>query len=372
MPDPDKFLIRDVFNKQTIGTLANNICKNFPEFDKIAFEKFIYQKIADLSFKARCDLICQACEKFLPKNFEKSAKILIDSLPPILENKDSKLGWENFIIIPQAQFIEKNGLENFELSMQALYEMTKRFSSEFAIRKFIINFPEKTLKIFEKWAQDKNYHVRRLVSEGLRPRLPWASPLSDFKKDPQPIIKFLDILKDDAELYVRKSVANNLNDISKDNPEMVIDVIKKWQKNSNPNRDWVIKHALRTLLKKSYQPALDLMKLNSPNIKIIELNFEKDHIKLNENLSFLLKIDSLEKQKLMVDCKIYYVKSNKKLLPKVFKLFYKNVGKERILINKKIAFREMTTRKHYSGGHFIEIIINGCNFTKKSFYFTKK
>ena len=361
--------LRNVLNLKVVNGLSQNIKKTYPQFQDKKFLEFINPKLDELTLKERVKLIREGLEKYLPKDFNQAANILINSLGNELALKDGETDWSSFIIWPQTDYIAKNGLDNFDSSMKALYEMTKRFTAEWDIRPFIEQNPTKTLELLKIWAVDSNLHVRRLASEGSRPRLPWGMALKDFKKNPAPVIEILEILKDDPELYVRRSVANNINDISKDNPQIVINLLKKWQENSNKNRDWIIKHALRTLFKKGHKEALALVGNYFPKIKLERLNLEKNNIKIGENLNFLVSIESLIKQKLMIDCKIYYLKANGKHNEKVFKLAGKKADKkEKLEVKGKISFKNMTTRKHYPGQHFIEILVNGERFNKEEFF----
>jgi len=360
--------LRNAINSKVVAILSQNIKKTYPQFQDKNFLEFINPRLDQLILKERVKLIREALEKHLPQDFNKAVNILINSLGKELNLKTGDTDWSSFIIWPQTDYIAKNGLNNFDLSMQALYEMTKRFTSEWAIRSFIEKDSRKTLELLKIWAKDSNIHIRRLASEGIRPRLPWGMALKDFKKNPAPIIEILEILKDDPEIYVRRSVANNINDISKDNPEIVIDLLKKWQKNSNKNRDWIIKHSLRTLFKKGHKEALALVGNHSPKIKLEQLNLTKNIIKIGESLTFLVSIESLIKQKLMIDCKIYYLKASGKHAGKVFKLANKEADKkEKLEVKGRISFKNMTTRKHYPGLHFIEIIVNGESFIREEF-----
>ena len=360
--------LRNLLNSKVVSGFSQRIKKTYPKFEDKKFVDFITLKLDELPLKERVKLIREALEKYLPQDFNLATNILINSL--VLKTKE--IDWSSFIIWPQTDYIAKNGLNNFDLSMKALNEMTKHFTAEWAIRPFIEKDSNKTLKLLKIWAKDPNVHIRRLASEGIRPRLPWGMALKDFKKNPAPIIEILEILKDDPELYVRRSVANNINDISKDNPEIAIDLLKKWQKNSNKNRDWIIKHALRTLFKKGHKDALALVGNHHPKIKLEYLNLSKKIIKIGEKLIFSISIESLIKQKLMIDCKIHYLKSNKKHSGKVFKLANREPDKkEKLEIKRKISFKDMTTRKHYPGQHFIEIIVNGESFGKEEFLLLK-
>jgi len=369
MDEKEKFQLRDVFTKESVAKLAKKIRKNCPEFDDEGFVKKINSKLDDLSFGDRNKLIQEALIEYLPDDFEEVVRILITSLGARNEY-NSLEGYEGFIVMPQTYVIERLGMNNFDLSMKALYEMTMRFTSEGAIRRFIEKYPEKSLKLFMKWTKDKNAHVRRLVSEGTRPRLPLESPIRNFIKNPSPIIPLLDELKDDPELFVRRSVANNLNDISKDNPKIVIDTLKRWKKDATKEREWVINHSLRTLFKRGNINALKLMGFENPEIKVNKFTIKTKTVKLGGVLEFEFDILSKKNQKLMIDYVIYFMKANGKHAPKTFKISRKKVKRdEEIKVTKKHSLKKMTTRKLYSGEHFVELQINGKSFGKLDFDF---
>lgn len=364
----EKFQLRSVYNRRVIALLAMRIKAVYPAFDDNGFCNGIYHQLDDLSYGERAALIREQLEKFLPDDFPKAATILIDSLGPELTIEPGKTDWDGFIIIPLSEYIANNGLEHYDLSMKALYEMTKRFTAENAIRAFIRYYPEKTLKHFETWTQDNNVHVRRLVSEGSRPRLPLAAPLNAFKKDPRPVIALLERLKDDPELYVRRSVANNLNDIAKDNPDIVVMTLKKWKNKASEARLWLIKHALRTLFKRGYKDAFELMGFFKPEIAAINISLDRKTINIGETAVVHLEFRSLKPQQLMIDYAVHYMKSNGKQAKKVFKMTLRDAGKEEpVKLSRKHSFKQMTTRTHYPGAHSIEPIINGYSFPKRDF-----
>jgi 3-methyladenine DNA glycosylase AlkC len=360
--------LRDVYNMRVVGNLAKRIKTVYPAFDDLGFLKTIDAKLEELSFGERSALIRQALKTYLPKDFKRSARILINSLEPELSCDPGETIWDGFIIVPESEFIAENGMDHFELSMKALYEMTKRFSSEGAIRPFIEKYPEETFRLLKKWTADRNVHVRRLVSEGSRPRLPLSAPLRDLKKDPRPVLGLLEILKDDPELYVRRSVANNLNDISKDNPDLVVKTLAEWKKNATKERQWICSHALRTLFKRGHKGALALMGYQKPEVADVSLTLDNNMVPAGGSLEFCVKFHSAKRQKLMVDYRIHYMKSNGKNLGKVFKFSSKTVSAgETIVMRGRQSFKSISTRKHYAGKHFIEVIINGVNFGKKEF-----
>lgn len=353
---------------RAVALLATRIKKVHKEFDAPGFTESIGARLEELSFGDRSKLIRKNLKKQLPTDFVQAASILIDSLEPESTLENGKTDADSFIVVPEADFIAENGMDHYELSMKALYEMTKRTSAEWAIRAFIRKYPERTLSALKKWTQDKNANVRRLVSEGIRPRLPLCSSLKRFQKNPKPVIELLELLKDDPELFVRRSVANNLNDISKDNPDIVVETLKKWKKNATNERQWIIRHSLRTLFKQGNKAALELMGYFKPELADVTLLLERANIKIGDNLRLTATMTSLKDQSLMIDYAIHYMKSNGEHSPKVFKLSVKKVKNgEYLEVASKVSFKQMTTRKHYKGTHFAQLIINGYKIHKKEF-----
>ena len=368
------FQIRDVYNEKAVTGLAQRIKEAWREFEHQEFIRFINPNLSALTYSERSALITDGLEKYLPTDFNAAVVILLAAqLPPyqsdILENTN-----ERFITVPTTTFISRNGLEHFDLSMHALYEMTKRLSSEWAIRVFLEKYPERSLTVLKKWAKDKNPHVRRLVSEGTRPFLPWGKRLNHFKDNPRVTIKLLNELQNDPSEYVRRSVANHLNDHAKNHPDLVVETLKVWKKNHpGKNMDRLIKHATRTLIKNGHQTALELIGFKK-GAKINIKNFITDaEIKIGEqfNFSFDIISTSQEKQKVIIDYLIYFKKSDGSLSPKVFKLTTKTLNKkEKIPLTKKHSFRVITTRKYYAGLHKIGIQVNGEEKATREFMLT--
>ncbi|MBF0287316.1 MAG: DNA alkylation repair protein [SAR324 cluster bacterium] len=365
------FQFRDVFNATVVQDLAEQIHKTWPEFAKNDFTDSITARLEQFSFGGRNQLIAEQLKVYLPDDFPKAAEILVRSLGPELPQKELT-GFDGFMIMPQCKFISQNGLEYFDISINALYEMTKRFSAEGDIRLFIKKYPEKTMKLLHQWTNDANCHVRRLVSEGTRPRLPLYSPLPQFKKDPVPVIELLEKLKQDPELYVRRSVANNLNDIAKDNPHIVVETLKAWSTIQEEGTHWIIRHASRSLVKYGNKEMLSLLGYpGNPKISVHHLHIHHPTIKIGETLQFDLEIQSSVKkmQNLMIDYAIHFVKANGKQVPKVFKLAKKKINNcESLKISKKHSFKPISTRKYYPGEHFLEIIINGDSLGTTTFF----
>ncbi|MBP7769696.1 MAG: DNA alkylation repair protein [Aliarcobacter sp.] len=350
--------LKNVYTKEYIKNLALKIKENYKEFDTNSFINFIFDESwENLELKARMRHIAIILNKYLPFLYKKQLEIL----KPV--SKDFK----SFEAMFFQDFVEVFGLDDFENSMKALEVFTIDSSSEFAIRQFILKYEDKTLKQMILWAKSSNEHLRRLSCEGCRPRLPWAVALAIFKKNPLKVLEIINLLKNDDSLYVRKSVANNLNDISKDNPDIVIEFIKENLKKSK-NLDWICKHASRTLLKKGNKEVLELFDFDKSNhINLINFSCDKE-VSVNENLyfSFELQADEIIGN-IRVEYVIDYLKSNKTHNKKVFMISQNEIKSSSKKFIKKQSFKNMTTRKHYLGIHFISILINGNEIIKKEF-----
>lgn len=251
MPEPFK----NRFNPQIIRAMAERFQHQWPGFDGRGFSDAASKNLESLELKARSEQIMNAMCLYLPGDFAQAGNIILASLSPsqndgvfnVSIDNDGISGWA---IMPIAHYVGLRGHDHFDLSMTLFKALTKRFTAEFGIRYFLLKSPEKTLETLKKWTTDNDRHVRRLVSEGTRPRLPWAMRLPAFIKDPLPVIGLLEALKDDDEEYVRRSVANNLNDIAKDHPDIVADISARWMQGANEKRQKLVRHACRTLLKK--------------------------------------------------------------------------------------------------------------------------
>lgn len=367
----ETFQVRDFFNPKAVTTMGERFKKADATFDMGGFTEFINPKLAALTYSERLQLITEGQEKFLPSHFPVAAKLIIDSLLPAYGSDELENANDRFIVATKAAFIAKNGLDHFDISMNALYEITKRMSSEWGVRPFFIKYPEKTLAVFKKWATDKNPHVRRLVSEGSRPSLPWGKKLPQFEKDPKPTLVLLELLKNDPSEYVRRSVANHLNDHTKKHPDLVVETLKRWQSESvDKNRMRMIKHALRTLLKKGHAGALEILGYKKGAKVTIEVLQADKKVKVGEYLNFSFELQSTgkAKQPLMIDYVIYYQKANGELAPKVFKMTTKELAAGAILaLKKRQSFKVITTRKFHLGRHQLAIQVNGEELAKVDF-----
>lgn len=254
-----------LLDADSIECLTHNISGVYPKFDGPTFRRMTQDGLEPLSILQRGQHFARALRAHLPVRYEDAIDVLIRSLTPPLSATDD-LGLAVFFYLPHVTFVATYGLDPahnagrdpFEISMRAQYELTRRFSAEFSMRPFLIQWPERTLARLLAWTRDPDPHVRRLCSEGARPRLPWAMRIPAFIKNPRPVLPILEALKDDPDLYVRRSVANHLGDIAKDHPELVFEICDRWLKGASVERKWLIRHAVRHPAKKGVPAALSL------------------------------------------------------------------------------------------------------------------
>ncbi len=366
----ENFKLKEIINPALVGKMASDIKAVWPGFKQKAFQKKVVEGLNPLSFSERAHWVMLQMAAFLPADYPTAIQILQQSFGPEQAEEKEEGDYSSFYYWPHAKFVEHYGLDHFDLSIKALYEITKRFTAEFSIRAFITRYPEKMMTLLHQWVEDDNHHVRRLVSEGSRPRLPWAGRLPQFQQDPQPVIELLEKLREDPELYVRRSVANNLNDIAKDHPEIVVEVLNRWSQIDNPDTQWIIKHAARTLIKSGHTEVLSLLGY-SPNVNVSISDFEVDpQVKQGEKLHFSFTLTSHEKRpiNLMIDYLVYFMKANGEQKPKVFKLAKKTLKPgESLILKKTQSFRPISTRVYYPGTHGVEIQVNGKLLEKKPF-----
>jgi 3-methyladenine DNA glycosylase AlkC len=358
MAEPLKHLV----GLDLVGQLAENISNATPTFSADEFKKLFAEQYLDLELMPRCHLVADCLYEVLPKDYLPALKIILRSLGPV-HRSTTDFSDMSFLHLPFSLFVGKYGLEHFQESMAAQHQITQRFTAEFSIRAFIEHHPEKSFELFQRWIKDPSPHVRRLVSEGTRPRLPWASRLRKLQADPSPIIPILEALKDDPELYVRRSVANNLNDIGKDHPQLVYQLLANWQKNSNTNRDWVISHALRSAIKRCEPQALALLGYkDATSIGTHDSSIAPNRNSIGESVRINTTVSNQgsTRKALMIDFAVHYIKANGKPRPKVFKWCQMELGaREKKVLSKKLNLANLSTRTHYAGSHRVDIIING-------------
>lgn len=343
-----------------VQELGKRIADVDSSFDEVSFvEKTIDSEWNGLELKARIKHVASRIGSTLDLNYPES----IETLKPV------SIHYSGMQALVFPEYVEQYGLNDWENSMDALAAFTSLCSSEFAVRPFIRMDQERMLAQMLEWSESSDRHLRRLASEGCRPRLPWGSPLRRFIKNPEPVLPILSKLYNDDEEYVRRSVANNLNDISKDHPETALQLAYKWIEASEYSR-WVVKHGLRTLLKKGNTDALTLFGYGHPeDIDIRNFGFKRSgiHIGESENFSFDLKKTSEKTEKIRLEYVVYFRKANGKQSKKIFQVGEKEVSAGLNSFEKKHSFRQMTTRKHYPGEHAIAIVVNGIEFSKVDF-----
>lgn len=350
-----------LYSKEFIENLANKLLSVYSKFEKKEFINTIFNSPCsswqNLELKARMRHISTSLNKFLPFSYKEQIEIL----------KRLKIDFLEVDYMILQDFVEVFGLDDFENSMKALEIFTIKSSSEFAIRKFILKYEDETIKQMKLWAKSQNEEIRRLASEGCRPRLPWAIALPKFKKDPSKVFEILELLKNDKSKYVQKSVANNLNDISKDNPKLLIEFVKK-NLGTSKELDWICKHASRTLLKEANEEVLKLFSLEELNhIEISNFYCDKS-LEIGQDLNFTFELISKENLgNIRIEYKIDYIKQNGKYGKKVFMIAQNSFSTNSKKFTKKQSFMDMTTRKHYKGKHFITILLNGKELIKEEF-----
>jgi 3-methyladenine DNA glycosylase AlkC len=363
MPESRKFIsskpepLKNLLSYEFVGQLTKAFKKADANFDSAKFQKScIDQSWNEKELKQRIRHISKTIHDFLPYNYKKQIEILLKVAP--------QFGGLPSLVFPD--FVEVYGLADVNTSLAALEVLTQLSTAEFAIRPLITAAPEKVMKQIKKWAKHSSEHVRRLASEGTRPRLPWAAPLSQFKKDPTEVLEVLEMLKNDASEYVRRSVANNLNDIAKDHPELLLKTAKKWFGKSEAT-DKLLKHACRTLLKQGNAEALGIFGFSkNSNASIQKFKIQNSKINIGDTLSFSFELtnESKKTQQLRLEYIVHFLKSNGKHSQKVFQLSSKHFPPGTIAFKRTHRFKDFTTRKHYPGKHFLAIAVNGVEKVK--------
>lgn len=359
--------LKHMYNPAFFEKLCPVLLQSIPHFDCKDFIFRVFNNTwPDLELKERVRHIAIVLHHFLPKDFRAAATILVKVSQALRKNEIREQGFET-IFIPD--YIQVFGMDFPDESLAALEEITKLVSAEFAVRPFLIEYPDKAMAKMLEWSKHPNASVRRLSSEGCRPRLPWAMGIPYLKKDPSPILPILENLRSDASEYVRRSVANSLNDIAKDHPGIVLKIVKNWH-GQDPNTNWIIKHGCRTLLKKGNENALSLHGFD-PDSKAQLRSFTlPNKIKIGDYLGFEFDFINREKKpaNFRLEYAIDYITSSGKTSRKIFKIAESNFypGKP-ISIQRKQSFRNFTTRKHFKGKHFITILANGKKLAAKEF-----
>jgi 3-methyladenine DNA glycosylase AlkC len=355
-PQPFKNLV----DGKLVRRLAGELAAVPGHFEHDSFVRRANRGLARLELKDRVRQVAHALRHSLDSDYERAAEHIVRSLPEA--RQDTEEVSSGFGYWPYCQYVEDFGGEHFEVSMAAMHALTQRFSAEFAIRPFLDREPERTLAVLAEWVEDPSPHVRRLCSEGTRPRLPWGMRLNRFIEDPRATRPILEGLVDDDELYVRRSVANHVNDIAKDHPGEVVALCEDWSARDTPERQWIVRHALRTLVKRGDPAALAVLGYGNAEIEVTAFEVDPSELRSGDSTVILLELRSTATtaQRLLVDYAVHFTKADGTQKPKVFKWKELELGAgERIEIRKKHSFREVTTRRHYPGAQRFELQVNG-------------
>jgi 3-methyladenine DNA glycosylase AlkC len=355
-------ILKNRISQSQIEQIAEALWIQDSHFNKESFNKACLLGLEFLELKERANHIAEQMDIHLDGDYNSKIEVMIRSLGAKLSSSES-FGYEPFLYFPHSSFIAKWGVQNIQASLKACEELTQRFTAEFCIRPLIVADSDLVYSQLKIWSLSPNEHLRRLVSEGTRPRLPWGMGLKSLQADPTPNLILLEELKNDSSLYVRRSVANHLNDIGKDHPELQLDICENWMKNPTDNVKWIVKHSLRVLIKKAHPRALALVGFGGKAfVKLEKCVWSHDVIDQSQKLLIKFELQNLADSQAnwLVDYWVDYIKSNQKVSRKVFK--YKKLfieSQERAQFELSHSFRDLSTRKHYAGTHKMGLSVNG-------------
>ena len=355
--------LKDHFGPDVPARIADMIAGVEPSFPAEQFVAESLEEYEELELLDRSRAIAAALARALPRDYPEAADILVRSLGPPLERTDGN-GMGPFLYMPHVFYVAEHGLDDFDVSMSTQHALTQRFTCEFSIRPFIAREQERTLAVLQEWTRDESVHVRRLVSEGTRPRLPWAPRLEAIMADPSPILPLLELLKDDPEQYVRRSVANNLNDISKDNPEVVVETATRWLgPDVTDERRRLVRHALRTLSKAGDEAALAALgfRRDTP-VRLMRISLDPTEARIGGHVDAEVELGNPGAQTAptIAELRVWFVKANSEPSPKTFRLGEAEIepgGSARL--RKRVSLKQHTTRTHNPGRHTTEVLLNG-------------
>jgi len=367
---------KNLINPGSVSLAGEHLQRVWPAFDRRAFESRAQKGLEDLEFKARAMQVADALEATLPANFEAACAVLEASLAPPLgldaagepvnlatgRGDAAQKGLSGWVLWSAGEFVARRGRDHVPRALTCLHAITQRFTAEFAIRPFIQHAPQVTLATLADWVNDPSAHVRRLVSEGSRPRLPWGLRLQALVQDPSPTLPLLRVLQDDESAYVRRSVANHLNDIAKDHPDLVTQWVVDHLQGASAERIALLRHATRSLIKQGHSPTLHAWGLGRGLMGKASLKLSQRRVAVGENIDLhvSLKTDASAAQTLVLDYAVHHVRANGTLSPKVFKGWKLTLGAgETRTLQKRHSLRPVTTRRLYPGLHQIDLLING-------------
>ncbi|WP_222109372.1 hypothetical protein [Streptomyces cupreus] len=369
-------LLKDqLFNRDKVATIAAQLGCAHRAFDAVSFEKAVMSRLPELELKQRISWITDCLEAHLPVDYRRAVNVMLRSLPAPCDPQLLDGDFGDFIYAPYSEYVARHGCtrEDLVFSLAALRELTTRFSAEFAVRSFIHAFPEETLVTLTRWTADEHYHVRRLCSEGTRPRLPWATRLGTPVDYAVPL---LDSLYVDTTRFVTRSVANHVNDISKLDPDLAVDTLQRWRRSGQQaarEMDYVVRHATRSLIKQGSPRALELLGVPvEASVTVSKLSFP-DRVELGSELEFSFTIRAEQDTEVIADYVLHYPDTQGRLTGrKVYKLKRLSLARhEQATLTKRHLLRpRMTTRTIRPGRHELELLLNGRTHTKHAFWVT--
>ena len=365
-------LFKNLYNRDFYLTLSQHLKGCLADYDVRAFneQKFMTLILPDnfdaLELKERMSHTNAVMHQFMPTDFSQAADVLVKLIASLTKAGITE-GSVEYMFLPE--YLETYGINHYQKSVEVMEEITKFTSGEFSVRPFLIKYGSQMLQQMFAWSKHEHHMVRRLASEGSRPRLPWAIALQEYKKNPADILPILHQLIDDPTEIVRRSVANNLNDIAKDNPQVVIAFVKEYLGKSE-QFDRTLKHASRTLLKQACPETLALFGYDSTDIELLNFKIVTPEVKFGDSaeFTFALKNNATGTKKIRLEYGLYFMKKNGLLAKKVFKISERFLAANELhQVNRKQSFKAISTRVLYPGEHQVSIILNGKEFPSKDF-----
>lgn len=366
----ERRLMKHGIDKHAVERIAGALSIVWKKFPADAFIADALDGLDERELKERVRHLIDVMSRYLPQDFDRTAAILAE-IPRRWKPGDPDDALRGFAAWPLIDYAAVHGLQHPETALDLLHDLTSMFSAEFAVRPFLREHWELSYNRMLAWCDDPEAPVRRLASEGIRPRLPWGERVPSLMTDPSPILTILERLKDDPSEFVRRSVANNLNDISKDHPEVVLETCRSWLEEATPEREWIVRHATRTLVKAGRPEVFPLLGYtDNPDVRVEEFRLDRERMRLGEELTFTATLISTAsvQQRAVLDYGLHFVKANGSRNRKVFKLKTVRLAPgERLVVKKAHSIREITTRRYYPGEQRIELLINGLPFAETGF-----
>jgi 3-methyladenine DNA glycosylase AlkC len=366
---------KNLINATVVREVGHHLHRVWPAFQRQHFESLALKGLDELAFKARAVHLSHALDATLPDDFDQAAGMLEASLkvipsPRFEDDPDKALGslstdasgLGGWALWSLGDWVSRHGLAHPERALQTLHALTQRFTAEFAIRPFIVAHPDLVFRTLAQWQHDPSAHVRRLVSEGSRPRLPWGLRLQALVTDPTPTLPLLRTLQDDPSAYVRRSVANHLNDIAKDHPDQVVHWLHAHLPQASPHRRQLLRHACRSLIKSAHPGVMAAWGLGQTFEGQVKVSLNDSTVTLGQSLTIevVLQSRSRHTQTLELDYRVHYLKAHGDTAPKTFKGKRLTLAPGECLIWRKVhAFKPISTRRHYPGPHALDVQVNG-------------